>query len=135
MKAMLLALAAVMAADLAKVADQSTVNLVTIGRKSGAPRTATIWFVADGGKIYVQAGKGGTTDWFKNLQKNPAVTLEFSEVRLQGKAEVVDDPAETQRVHDLFRKKYWLARAASWVGAGIGSGRVVRIEPSSAGAG
>jgi deazaflavin-dependent oxidoreductase (nitroreductase family) len=131
MKAMLLLLAVVVAADLAKVADQSTVRLVTIGRKSGTPRTATIWFVADGGKIYVQAGKGGTTDWFRNLEKNPTVTLEFSDVRLQGEAEVVDDPAETARIHDLFRKKYWLAWAASWVGAGIGSGRVVRIEPST----
>ena len=114
--------------DLAPIADESTVNLVTTGRKSGQPRPVTIWFVVDGGAVYVQAGKRGSTDWFRNLRKTSTVTLEFGDRRLRGEAKVIDDAAENERVHALFQKKYWLARAASWVGAGIGSGRVVRIE-------
>ncbi|MGH7804033.1 MAG: nitroreductase family deazaflavin-dependent oxidoreductase [Candidatus Binatia bacterium] len=114
--------------DLSAIQEESTVRLVTIGRKSGAPRPVTIWFVADGGKVYVQAGKDGSTDWFKNLEKTPAVTLEFADRRLQGKASVVTEPAEAARIVDRFRKKYWLARLAWWVGSGIGAGRPVRIE-------
>jgi hypothetical protein len=56
------------------------------------------------------------------------VTLEVGDRRLRGRAIVVDAPSEIDRVHGLFREKYWLARAASWVGSGIGSGRPVRIE-------
>ena len=37
--------------ELRGVEDQSTVNLVTTGRKSGQPRTVTIWFVHDAGRI------------------------------------------------------------------------------------
>jgi deazaflavin-dependent oxidoreductase (nitroreductase family) len=127
MNALCLALA-LMAADLAAIQDESTLRLVTIGRKSGAPRAVTIWFVTDAGRVYVQAGKGGATDWFRNLEKNPAVTLEIGERRLAGRASVVADGAESDRVHDLFRRKYWLAWASSWVGLGFGGGRVVRIE-------
>jgi deazaflavin-dependent oxidoreductase (nitroreductase family) len=124
----MLLLVLALVADLAAIQDESTVRLVTIGRKSGAPRPVTIWFVADAGRIYVQAGKGGSTDWFKNLQKTPTVTLEFGERRLKGQASAVTDPAEATRIVDLFRKKYWLARLASWVGSGIGGGRPVRID-------
>lgn len=124
----MLLLVLALVADLAAIQDESTVRLVTIGRKSGAPRPVTIWFVADAGRIYVQAGKGGSTDWFKNLQKTPSVTLEFGERRLKGQASVVTDSAEASRILDLFRKKYWLARLASWVGSGIGGGRAVRID-------
>ena len=124
----MLLLVLALVADLAAIQDESTVRLVTIGRKSGAPRSVTIWFVADAGRIYVQAGRDGSTDWFKNLQKTPSVTLEVGERRLKGQASVVTDPAEASRIVDLFRKKYWLARLASWVGSGIGGGRPVRID-------
>ena len=48
--------------------DASTLELTTSGRKSGQPRTATIWFVYDD-RLYVQSGKEGKTDWYRNLLK------------------------------------------------------------------
>lgn len=116
--------------DVRAIEDESTVDLVTTGRKSGQPRRATIWFVTDGERIYVQSGKDGGTDWYRNLEKTPAVALEFPSRRLSGRAQPIDDADEIKRVHELFRKKYWLARLAGWVGGGFGRGRVVRIEPA-----
>lgn len=115
-------------AALADVADRRTVNLVTIGRKSGQPRTVTIWFLVEGGRAFVQAGRDGKTDWFRNLKANPEVRLEFDDARFTGRAEVVADPAISARVIEGFRQKYWLARLSGWVGLGIGHGRVVSIE-------
>lgn len=117
--------------DVRAIEDESTVDLVTIGRKSGLERRATIWFVTDGERIYVQSGKDGGTDWYRNLARNPDVKLEFPGRILAGRARTVEDAEESRRVHELFRKKYWIARLAGWVGGGFGRGRVVRIEPPS----
>ncbi len=111
-------------------AKRSTLELTTIGRKSGKPHAATVWFVYDGGAdcLYVQSGKGGETDWYLNLLKTAAVTVKIGERSLHGQAAAIDDPAETARVHDLFKRKYLTARIMSWFGGGFGAGKVVRID-------
>jgi deazaflavin-dependent oxidoreductase (nitroreductase family) len=93
-------------ADLEKVTDQSTVEITTIGRKSGKPHTRPIWFVYDQGHLYLQSGKGGKTDWYQNLKKNPQATLKIDTVTVTGTAKFIADPAETERIHELFRTKY-----------------------------
>jgi len=115
-------------ANLEGVADESILNITTIGRKSGKPRTRPIWFVYDQGKIYLQAGKEGNTDWYKNLQKNPEVGLAIDELTLKGQAHTVEGEAETERVHDLFREKYFQARIAQTFGLSIGRGKVVEVN-------
>ena len=107
-------------------------NLETTGRKSGARRVATIWFVHERGVVYVQSGREGKTDWYRNLAKNPRATLEFDGFRTRGCAARVDDAAETKRIHDLFRAKYWMAWIGGWIGRGFGTGRVVRVTPGDA---
>src|SRR3989441_11423221 len=115
-------------AELEKVADQSTAELTTIGRKSGKPHTKSIWFVYDQGRLYLQAGKGGKTDWYLNLKKNPQTTLKVGTLALSGKAKFITDPKETERIHGLFASKYLRARLAGIVGSSIGHGKVVEVE-------
>jgi deazaflavin-dependent oxidoreductase (nitroreductase family) len=119
---------AVTRADLEKVASQSTVEITTIGRKSGQPHTKPIWFVYDQGHFYIQSGKEGKSDWYMNLKKNPQLTLKIDTVSFSGKAKFIDDPKETERIHGLFSGKYLLARAAGAVGSSIGHGKAVEIE-------
>ena len=108
----------------------STLELTTIGRTSGKPHTATIWFVLEDApvRIYVQSGKDGETDWFRNLCKTAAVTVKIGERQLRGRAAAIDDPSETARVHDLFKQKYLTARIMSWFGGGFGAGKVAVID-------
>jgi len=115
-------------ADLEKVANESTVELTTIGRKSGKPHTKPIWFVYDQGYLYLQAGQEGKTDWYQNLQKNPQMTLKIGTVTFQGKAKFIDDQKETERIHSLFSTKYIGARLAGMVGSSIGHGKAVEVE-------
>lgn len=115
-------------ADLEKVADESILSITTVGRKSGELHTRPIWFVYDQGKIYLQAGREGGPDWYKNLQKNPEVELAIDALVLKGQAHIVEDQAETERAHDLFRKKYLRARIAQIFGSSIGRGKVVEIH-------
>ncbi len=114
---------------LAQVASASTLEITTIGRESGKPRTKPIWFVYDQGALYIQSGKDGKTHWYRNLQKAPQMRLKIGQLTLTGKARFVTDAAETERVHTLFRSKYSLARVAGFVGSSIGHGKVVLVEP------
>jgi deazaflavin-dependent oxidoreductase (nitroreductase family) len=114
-------------ADLEKVADQSTVEITTLGRKSGKPHSKPIWFVYDQGHLYLQSGKEGKTDWYQNLQKHPQATLKIDTVTVTGTAKFIADPAEKERIHELFRTKYFTARLAGAVGSSIGHGEAVEI--------
>jgi len=114
-------------ADLEEMANQSTVALTTIGRKSGKPHTKPIWFVYEQGRLYLQAGKGGKTDWYQNLKKNPQVTLKIGTVTVHGKAKFITDAKESERIHGLFSAKYLFARVAGAVGSSIGHGAAVEV--------
>jgi deazaflavin-dependent oxidoreductase (nitroreductase family) len=111
-----------------KVANESTVELTTTGRKSGKSHTKPIWFVYDQGHLYLQAGKGGKTDWYQNLKKNPQMTLKIADVTLKGTAKFIDDAQETERIHELFRQKYVTARVLGAVGSSIGHGKTVEVQ-------
>jgi len=114
-------------ADLDKIANESTVELTTTGRKSGKPHTKPIWFVYDQGRLYLQAGKGGKTDWYQNLKKNPQMILKIGTLTFDGKAKFIDDQKETERIHNLFSTKYVAARLAGMVGFSIGHGEAVEV--------
>lgn len=121
--------AAVYAAQLRSYQEASTIDLTTVGRTSGKPRTVTIWFVVDeAGRLYVQSGKDGTTDWYRNLLRTPAVTMRIGELNMKGAAAPVEDLTEVARVHELFRQKYLRARLSEWIGSDVGRGRVVQLR-------
>jgi deazaflavin-dependent oxidoreductase (nitroreductase family) len=115
-------------ADLEKVANESTIEITTTGRKSGKAHTKPIWFVYDQGHLYLQSGQEGKSDWYQNLKKNPQMTLKIGTVTFQGKAKFIDDQKETERIHGLFSAKYIGARLAGMVGSSIGHGKAVEVE-------
>jgi deazaflavin-dependent oxidoreductase (nitroreductase family) len=114
-------------AELEKVANESTVEITTTGRKSGKAHTKPIWFVYDQGHLYLQSGKGGKSDWYQNLKKNPQMSLKIGSVTFNGKAKFIDDEKETERIHGLFRSKYMGARLAGMVGSSIGHGKAMEV--------
>lgn len=62
-----------------------TIDIVTIGRHSGQPRTTEIWFMNLDGRIIICGtpikGKDGwrTRDWLHNLRANPDFDFCFKE--------------------------------------------------------
>ena len=90
-------------------------RLTTRGRRSGQPRTVTIWFVAETDRILLAGGADGP-QWSRNLRAEPAVELRIGRETLRGRARVVEDPAEGDAIRDRFVDKYLLARIARWFG-------------------
>jgi deazaflavin-dependent oxidoreductase (nitroreductase family) len=94
----------------ADFAQRKTVRLTTRGRKSGQPRTVTIWFVADGPqRILVQHVSSGPAQWYRNLSKDPAVSLDFGRGSVAARAKPITDRSRIREVIVAVRRKYWTA--------------------------
>ena len=119
------------ASALSRIKDGSNIEITTTGRKSGKPHTRPIWYVVDDGKILVQSGKEGKTDWYQNVKKTPAVTLKADRYTFRARGRLLFDPKDVERVRALFLDKYTSARLLSWVGSGMGLGLPVELTIDS----
>jgi len=50
--------------------------MTTVGRKSRIPRRTAIEFHEFNGRKYVLSGWGTKTDWYRNIQANPHITIQ-----------------------------------------------------------
>jgi deazaflavin-dependent oxidoreductase (nitroreductase family) len=112
---------------LASVAAAKECRLTSRGRRSGQPRSVTIWFVADGDAIAVGSLKDDR-NWIRNAVANPDVELEIGGRRLAGRLRP-STPAEHPRIRAAMARKYLAFRLASWVG--LGQKFTYRIEELS----
>src|SRR4051794_23415938 len=82
--------------------------LTTTGRVSGRPHEIEIWFALseDCATLFMMAGAGGRSDWVRNLQADPAVTIRLRDDTYGCHARMVPDPAEDRLVRTLLFEKY-----------------------------
>jgi deazaflavin-dependent oxidoreductase (nitroreductase family) len=81
--------------------------LTTIGRRSGQPHRIEIWFGVDNGRLYLLSGGRDRSDWVRNLQANPRVTIELGVETRAGTARILQaGTEEDQRARDLLVAKY-----------------------------
>ena len=93
--------------ELAAAAGESFCYLTTRGRVSGAPHEIEIWFVLDGDTMYMLAGAGERSDWVRNLEVEPAVTVRVRDVTYDATARVVvAGTDEDDRARTLVFEKY-----------------------------
>lgn len=67
--------------------------LTTTGRSSGEQRTTPLIFRQDGERWVVVASKGGAPDhpdWFKNLSRDPAATIQVKDERIAVRAHAAE---------------------------------------------
>ena len=96
--------------QLARFSDRKYLNLVTF-RRSGAAVPTPLWFVEEGGVLYVRTpARSGKV---KRLRNNPRVRVVPSDGRgnpkgawIDGRARVVVDDAEAERANRLVHRKY-----------------------------
>ena len=75
--------------------------LTTTGAKSGQPRIAPLVYTRDGDRYVIIASKGGAPihpDWYHNIVKNPAATLEVGPETFQVRC-IIAEPAERDRLY------------------------------------
>jgi len=77
-----------------------TIDITTIGARTGEARRIEIWFLNVEGNIYI-TGSVGRRDWFANLRANNSFEFHLKEsvtADLAATAAVVTDRAERERV-------------------------------------
>jgi deazaflavin-dependent oxidoreductase (nitroreductase family) len=82
------------------LATERTVDITTIGRRSGTPRRIEIWFYRAGGRYWL-TGTPGRRDWSANLDAEPAFTFHLKQsvvADLAATARPIGDPAERRAV-------------------------------------
>ena len=93
-------------ASIASLADTEYCYLTTTGRRSGEPHRMEIWFVAhdDGAFLLSDTGR---SDWYRNLEARPEVSLEIGGERRDTMARPVSaDDAANAVVRAAMVAKY-----------------------------
>lgn len=81
-----------------------TIDITTIGRRSGRPSRIEIAFQNIDGRIYI-SGLPGRRDWYANLLANPDFTFHLKQsvtADLPARARPITDPAERRAVFAPF---------------------------------
>ena len=101
-----------------------TVELTTVGRRSGLPRTTMLTSpVQDGAVLVLVASNGGENrhpDWFYNLVANPDVTVVTSCERREMRARVAEGDE---------RERLWTRVSASYPGYRLYQAKTARRLP------
>jgi len=81
--------------------------LTTIGRRTGRPHRIEIWFAAHNERLYLLSGGRERSDWVRNIQANPRVTVELDDETRAGMAHVLEaSTPEDQLARKLLVVKY-----------------------------
>lgn len=94
---------------------QLTVEITTVGRRTGRPRRIETWrYRADG--RYWLTGSPGSRDWYANLVANPEFTLHLENLDLQARARVVTDRHEREQIFgEIVPSLDWAGSLESWI--------------------
>ncbi|MBI5302616.1 MAG: nitroreductase family deazaflavin-dependent oxidoreductase [Chloroflexi bacterium] len=101
-----------------------TIDIITVGAKSGFPRKIEIWFTNVNGRIIIcgtpdaEGGKGPRSrrDWLANLKANPEFTFclkESLQVELPARAVEIVDPEDRRILMSAPETKWYRDQVAS----------------------
>ena len=107
--------------------DHSTLQLTTLGRKTGKRHRVTVWYLVDGDTVYLVT-QGLKRDWPRNIMKNGHADLDIAGKAFKGHAKQITNAKQVSHVKALLNQKYWLAWVGSWFGMAPEGAFAVTIE-------
>jgi deazaflavin-dependent oxidoreductase (nitroreductase family) len=90
-----------------------TVDITTIGRRSGKPRRIEIWMLDVDGRYFI-TGTPGPRDWLANLRADPSLVVHLKQrakLDLQARATPVDDAETRRRVIEHLAATWYRSQA------------------------
>jgi deazaflavin-dependent oxidoreductase (nitroreductase family) len=93
-------------AVLEQLVGQDFCYVTTRGRRTGNPHLIEIWFGAKNGTLYLLAGGGRRSDWVRNLEVTPEVTVRIADHEWRAVARVVTGEDEDLLARRLLASKY-----------------------------
>jgi deazaflavin-dependent oxidoreductase (nitroreductase family) len=94
--------------DLRTLAGEDFCYLTTTGRVSGRPHEIEIWFslVPESRTLYMLSGGRDSSDWVRNLRRDPEVTVRIAGEEFAGHAREARDAEEDELARRLLVEKY-----------------------------
>jgi deazaflavin-dependent oxidoreductase (nitroreductase family) len=89
-----------------RLARSREIKISVTGRKSGRTISNPVWFVSEGGKLYLLPVKGSDSQWYKNVLQNPAIHIRAGSTEAESKAVPITDTKQVSSVVEKFREKY-----------------------------
>jgi deazaflavin-dependent oxidoreductase (nitroreductase family) len=97
----------------AELADDPTVDLTTIGRRTGQRRGVEIWMLDVDGRFFI-TGTPGRRDWLANVRHDPRVVVHLkreAHVDVDAEAHEVADEATRRRVLEHVTARWYRSQA------------------------
>ena len=97
-----------------ELADDPTIDITTIGRRSGRPRRIEIWMLDIDGRFFI-TGTPGRRDWLANLLARPDLVVHLkrrARLDVEAVAVPVTDPATRRRVLEHMAAHWYRGRAS-----------------------
>lgn len=91
------------------LARDRTIDITTIGRRTGVPRRIETWFYRAQGRYYL-SGSPGRRDWYANLVANPAFTFHLKQMT------TADLPARARAITDAEERRAIMREITAGVG-------------------
>jgi deazaflavin-dependent oxidoreductase (nitroreductase family) len=98
-----------------ELADDPTVDITTIGRRSGERRRIEIWMLDVDGRFFI-TGTPGQRDWLANLRADPTLVVHLKRRAfrdLDARATPVSDAATRRRVLDHLSARWYSTQAST----------------------
>lgn len=84
----------------------SELEITFIGRKTGKKFSTPVWFVKEGGTVFLLPVKGASTNWYRNVLKNPTLELAAAGKKTKVSARPIKDEEAIEATVERFRAKY-----------------------------
>jgi hypothetical protein len=91
---------------LAKLKTENELELTVQGRTTGRNLPRPVWFVLKGDEMLLLPVKGSSTQWYKNIVKNPQVTISIKGLTHSNITQTITSKKEVLETVELFKKKY-----------------------------
>jgi deazaflavin-dependent oxidoreductase (nitroreductase family) len=111
--------------DLERFSGTRTVDLTTVGRRSGQPRTVEIWWFHVDGRFII-TGTPGRRDWLANVRADPAVVISDRHGSYHGIVEEIHDEGFRRRVFEDPQIGWYSTQAE--LGALVSSAPMIEVH-------
>lgn len=82
------------------------ISISVTGRKSGREISRPVWFVWEGGELYLLPVQGSDSQWYKNALKTPSIRVDARGAEAEFHAVPITDVKRVAIIVEKFREKY-----------------------------
>jgi hypothetical protein len=91
------------------LASTEELEITVTGRSSGRKISFPVWFVLEGETLYLLPVKGSASNWYKNILRNPTMTISARGMEITVNVKPIIGPPTVREVVEKFRAKYGTA--------------------------